>query len=55
MLATASVDGDVFFFNTSGIDNLQLYEPLCMIKLGDDLVINDMKWDSMSANLLIGC
>jgi len=26
-----------------------------MIKLGDDALINDVKWDSNSSNLLVGC
>lgn len=30
MLVTASEDGDIFFFQT-GTDNLQRYEPLCLV------------------------
>ena len=30
MFVTASEDGDIFFFQI-GIDNLQRYEPLCLI------------------------
>lgn len=31
MLATASEDGDIFFFVISGTGNLQKYDPLCMV------------------------
>jgi WD40 repeat protein len=32
MFVTASEDGDIFFF-TIGTDNLQRYDPLCMIQI----------------------
>lgn len=56
MLVTASREGEVFFFNISGIDDIQRYDPLCLIKLPDETThINDLRWDSGSSNVLIGC
>jgi len=57
MFATASVDGEIFFFIIAGQGNLQKYEPLCLVKIPSEesTTVNDMRWDSNSANLLIGC
>lgn len=56
MLVTASHSGEVFFFNISGLDDIQKYDPLCLIKLPDETTtINDLRWDSGSANVLICC
>ena len=64
MLATASLDGDIFFFTLAGNGNLQTYEPLCMVQVpcGQDeegnpvkTQINDMCWDSESQHLLVVC
>ena len=52
MLVTASLTGEIFFFLVSGHDNLQKYEPLCMVKVpveeGETVHINDLRWDSTS-------
>ena len=60
MFVTASVDGEIFFFLVSGQDNLQKYEPLCMVKVpsGEEdqpTQINDLRWDSTSQKILVGC
>jgi hypothetical protein len=57
MFATASIEGEVFFFIISGHDHLQKYEPLCMVKIPSETPtqINDIRWDSDSSNLLVGC
>ncbi len=56
MLVTASEDGDIFFF---GIDtaNLQRYEPLCLIQVPSDSPtrVTDLRWDSNSSKILVGC
>ena len=57
MFATASLDGEIFFFIISGHDQLQKYDPLCMIRIPSEepIHINDMRWDSDANNLLVGC
>lgn len=56
MFVSASKDGEIFFFNISGLDDIQKYEPLCLIKLPDEHTkINDLRWDSNSSNILVGC
>jgi len=45
MLVTAARNGEIFFFETNGHNNLELYEPLCMMNLPEDSLINDLKWD----------
>lgn len=55
MLVTASRNGEIFFFETNGHNNLELYEPLCMMNLPEDSQINDLKWDQNSAKIIIAC
>ena len=55
MLVTASRTGEIFFFETNGHQNLELYEPLCMMQLPDDSLINDLKWDQNSSKIIIAC
>ena len=45
MLVTAARSGEIFFFETNGHQNLELYNPLCMMKLPEGSIINDLKWD----------
>ena len=54
MLVTACEDGDIFFFQI-GTDNLQRYDPLCMTSLPNQSQITDLRWDSNSTNILVGC
>lgn len=57
MFATASSDGEIFFFIIAGHDHLQKYEPLCMVLLPaeEPTTINEVRWDSDSSKLLVGC
>ena len=45
MLVTAARNGEIFFFETNGHQNLELYNPLCMMHLPEGSLINDLKWD----------
>jgi cilia- and flagella-associated protein 44 len=56
MLATASEDGDIFFFQI-GTDNLQRYDPLCLVQIpsAEPTFINELRWDSNSTKILVGC
>ena len=56
MFVTASEDGDIFFF-LIGTDNLQLYEPLCMVQIPsqDPTTISDLRWDANSSRIMVGC
>lgn len=45
MFCTASVSGDIFFFECDGLSDLQLYNPLCTVKLPDNAGITDFKWN----------
>jgi len=51
MLVSAGTDGTLFFFELEP-DNMQTYEPLCMIKLEGK--INDICWDSLGKKVLVG-
>ena len=55
MLVTAARNGEVFFFETNGHNNLELYEPLCMLNLPEGSLINDLKWDQNSSKVIIAC
>jgi len=55
MLVTASATGDVFFFESDGLTDVQKYRPICTLKLPGDAGINDMKWISGDTHVLIGC
>ena len=55
MLCTASISGDVFFFETDGLTDVQKYRPICTLKLPGDAGINDMKWQSGDTHILVGC
>ena len=55
MLVTAARNGEVFFFETNGHADLSLYEPLCMLKLPDGSLVNDLKWDANSSKVIIAC
>ena len=54
MLVTVSVDGEIFFFNISGTEYLQKYEPLCLVKLPIEKgTVTDLQWDSNSERILV--
>ena len=55
MLVTAAHNGEIFFFETNGHNNLELYEPLCMMHLPEGHFINDLKWDSNSTKIIVAC
>ena len=55
MLVTAARNGEIFFFETNGHNNLELYEPLCMMNLPEGSLINDLKWDQNSTKVIIAC
>jgi len=55
MLVTASRNGEIFFFETNGHNDLELYKPLCMIRLPEKSQINDLKWDQNSAKIIVAC
>ena len=55
MLCTASTTGDVFFFETDGLNDVQLYRPICTFKLPNDAGINDMKWNPGDDSIIICC
>ena len=55
MLVTASRNGEIFFFETNGHNNLELYEPLCMLYLPKGSLINDLKWDQNSSKIIVAC
>lgn len=55
MLVTAARNGEIFFFETNGHNNLELYEPLCMMHLPEGHLINDLKWDSNSTKIIVAC
>jgi len=55
MLVTASATGDVFFFESDGLTDVQKYRPICTLKLPGEAGINDMKWISGDTHVLIGC
>ena len=55
MLVTCSREGEIFFFETNGHADLQLYEPLCMLRLPENNLINDMKWDQNSTKIIVAC
>lgn len=55
MFCTASVTGDIFFFNCDGMSDLQLYEPLCTVKLPDKAGITDFKWNPDDNSVIFGC
>lgn len=52
-LVTASVNGEIFFFDVNGHADLALYQPLCMIQLPDKCQVTDLKWDSSSTKIII--
>lgn len=54
MLCTASVKGDVFFFNCDGLSDLQLYEPLCTVQLPNGTPITDFKWNPDDNSIIFG-
>jgi WD40 repeat protein len=49
MLTTTSEEGSIFFFALQ-YDDIQFYDPLCMVQLTSK--INDFRWDGMSKNIL---
>lgn len=54
-LVTASKTGDVFFFEMDGYSDLQMFEPLCTIKMPDDAHINDFKFCADDKHILFAC
>jgi WD40 repeat protein len=56
MFVTASEDGDIFFFQI-GVENLQRYEPLCLIQIpsSSPTKITDLRWDANSTKILVSC
>ena len=55
MLVTAANNGEIFFFETNGHNDLERYEPLCQINLPEGSTINDLKWDTNSTKIIIAC
>jgi WD40 repeat protein len=55
MLVTASRHGEIFFFETNGHNDLELYKPLCMMRLPEKTQINDLKWDQNSTKIIVAC
>lgn len=55
MMCTASVAGDIFFFECDGLSDLQKYEPLCTVKLPNDAGITDFKWNPDDDSVIFGC
>ena len=54
-LVTASRNGEIFFFDVNGHLDLGKYNPICLLQLPADALINDLKWDSTSAKILVAC
>ena len=54
-LVTASRNGEIFFFDVNGHLDLGKYTPICLLQLPKDALINDLKWDSQGAKILVGC
>lgn len=56
IFVTASENGELFFFEI-GLDNVQRYEPLCMVQIPSQTPtqITDLRWDSNSSRLLVAC
>jgi len=52
MLVSGAVDGTLFFFELEP-DNMQSYDPLCMIKL--ESKINDINWDGLAKKVIVAC
>jgi hypothetical protein len=55
MFCTASVKGDIFFFECDGISDMQLYDPLCTVKLPEKTGITDFKWNPDDNSVIFGC
>jgi WD40 repeat protein len=53
MLVTCSTKGDIFFFEVNGHGDLALYEPICLVKLPDEALVSDLKWDKNSQKVLV--
>jgi len=53
MLVTASINGEVFFFEVSGQADLHKFEPVCMVQIPDKVSVTDLKWDNTSTKVLI--
>lgn len=45
-LVTASRNGEIFFFDVNGHLDLGKYNPICLLQLPAEALINDLKWDS---------
>lgn len=54
MFATASAEGDVFFFECEGTGNMQKYEPLCTVRLADAR-INAARWEPDDKSIVFAC
>lgn len=55
MVVTASVTGDIFFFEIDAATDPQKYDALCCLKLPDDARINDFKWNPDGESVIFGC
>jgi hypothetical protein len=55
LFVTASVTGDIFFFEIDGLNDVQKYSPICTLKLPNDAGINDMKWLPGDDAVIVGC
>jgi WD40 repeat protein len=55
LLVTASSSGNIFFFELDPNSDIQKFEPLCTLKLPDEAMILDFKWDPDDQSLLFGC
>jgi WD40 repeat protein len=55
MFVTASVTGDVFFFEIDGQNDLQKYNPLCTIQLPNNSGVVDFNWMPDDQSVIFGC
>ena len=52
---TASATGDVFFYEMDGHKDVQLFEPLCTVKLPDDAHCTCFEWNPDDKSVMFGC
>jgi hypothetical protein len=55
MLVTASVTGELFFFDVNGHLDLSKCIPIALVQLPDHTEINDLKWSADSNKVLVCC
>ena len=52
---TASITGELFFFEIDSATDSQKYSPLCCLQLPEGAVVNDFKWNDADTCVLVGC